>query len=121
MNFIKYNWPSITWAAFILVVCLMPGKDLPSINLWQFDKLEHMGVYIILAALTYWGWRRQTEYGWFHKHTFMKILIIAAVYGFAVEVMQKLFTTDRQFDLLDATANALGACIGSLISVKLFK
>jgi len=99
----------------------MPGKDLPGIHLWQFDKLEHMSVYIILAALTYWGWCKQTDFVWLRSHTFIKILIIAAVYGFAVEVMQKLFTTDRQFDLLDATANALGACIGSLISVKLFK
>ncbi|MFM2307331.1 MAG: hypothetical protein RLZZ367_2000 [Bacteroidota bacterium] len=120
-SFVKYNWPSILWAAFILVLCLMPGKDLPSISLFQADKLGHFGVYLVLAFLMWFGWRRQTSFTWLHQQAFIKILLITSSYGFVVEILQHLLTTDRHFDLYDALANAIGAIAGSLISVKLFK
>jgi VanZ family protein len=120
-SFLKYNWPSILWAGVILLLCLMPGKDLPSISLWEFDKIGHFCVYVLLALLMYYGWKKQNVYRFFHQHMLLKILIITSAYGFAVEIMQDLFTADRHFDLLDALANSIGAVTGSLISVKLFK
>jgi VanZ family protein len=119
-NFLKYNWPSLTWAAFILFLCLLPGKDLPSVSIFEFDKIGHFSVYLLLSALMFWGWKKQSSFAWLHVKPVLKIVLIAGAYGFAVEVMQELFTADRHFDLLDATANAIGATAGSLISVKLF-
>ena len=104
-----------------MVLCLMPGKDLPSISLFQADKLGHFGVYLVLAFLMWFGWRRQTSLTWLHQQAFIKILLITSSYGFVVEILQHLLTTDRHFDLYDALANAIGAIAGSLISVKLFK
>ncbi len=109
------------WAAFILWLCLMPGKDLPSVSIWEADKLGHFGVYTVLSCLMVYGWVTQATYSWFHRNTFLKILLITSCYGFAVEIMQDLLTADRHFDLLDALANAAGAIIGCLISVKVFK
>ncbi len=120
-SFIKYNWPSILWAAFILVLCLMPGRDLPSVSLFEYDKLGHFGIYFILSVAMFYGWQKQTRFSSLHVNMFLKIVLITAAYGFAVEVMQGTLTTDRQFDLFDALANSLGAIAGSLISVKLFK
>src|ERR1043165_1876607 len=108
-SFLKYNWPSILWAGVILLLCLMPGKDLPSISLWEFDKIGHFCVYVLLALLMYYGWKKQNVYRFFHQHMLLKILIITSAYGFAVEIMQDLFTADRHFDLLDALANSIGA------------
>lgn len=120
-SFLKYNWPSIAWAAFILVLCLMPGKDLPSVSIFEADKIGHFTVYTVLAFLMWYGWRKQTAFAWLQTNAFVKILLITAVYGFAVEIMQETFTADRHFDLLDALANSTGAVAGSLISVKLLK
>lgn len=120
-SYIKYNWPSILWAAFILLLCLMPGKDLPSVSIWEFDKIGHFCVYALLAALMTWGWNKQQQYVWLHKNVLLKIMLIAASYGFAVEILQEMFTADRHFDILDATANAIGALAGSIISVKLLR
>lgn len=113
-NFLKYNLPSILWAAFILGICLMPGRDLPKVELINADKLAHFICYVLLAFLTFYGWIKQSVYGWFHTNTFLKILLMTSVYGFAVEVMQDQFTADRHFDLYDALANSIGAVAGCI-------
>lgn len=120
-NFLKYNWPSILWAAFILTLCLLPGRDLPSVTFWEFDKVIHFAFYVILAGLMFWGWRKQDVFSALHTNTFLKILVIAFTYGFAVEILQEALTTDRHFDWLDALANSTGAVAGCLISVKLLR
>src|SRR5437016_4193536 len=99
----------------------MPGKDLPSISIFEADKIGHFCVYLLLSILMFYGWRKQSSFPYLHRNAFLKILIITSVYGFAVEVMQELFTADRHFELLDAAANSIGAVAGSLISVKLLK
>lgn len=120
-NFLKYNWPSILWAAFILTLCLLPGRDLPSVTIWEFDKVIHFAFYVILAGLMFWGWRKQDTFSALHTNTFLKILVITFTYGFAVEILQEALTTDRHFDWLDALANSTGAVAGCLISVKLLR
>ncbi len=109
------------WAAFILWLCLMPGKDLPSVTIWEADKIGHFGVYIVLSFLMFYGWIKQSTASWFRTNAFFKILLITSCYGFAVEVMQEFLTTDRHFDLLDALANTAGAITGCFVSVKLIK
>jgi VanZ family protein len=120
-NFLEYNWPSILWAAFILILCLMRGHDLPSVSIWEFDKLVHFAFYVILSALMFWGWKKQTYFSVLHLQTALKILAITITYGFAVEILQELVTADRHFELFDAIANSAGGIAGSLISVKLFR
>ena len=69
----------------------------------------------------FYGWKKQNTFPALHRNSFIKILFIAISYGVAIEIMQKLFTTTRHFELLDILADSSGAAIGSLISVKLFK
>ncbi len=121
LSFLKYNTPSILWAVFILVLCLMPGRELPSLTIWEFDKIGHFGVYLILSMLMVYGWRKQKSFSFLHTKALLKILLITSVYGFAVEVMQELFTTDRHFDMLDALANSTGAVVGSFFSAIFIK
>lgn len=90
----------------------MPGRDLPSVSLWEFDKVAHFGVYFILTGLMLWGWHKQSSFAWFKQNAFLKILLITFVYGFAVEVLQEMFTADRHFDVYDAVANSTGAVVG---------
>jgi VanZ family protein len=120
-SFLKYNWPSIFWAAFILVLCLMPGRELPSVSIWEFDKLVHFCFYFVLALLMFWGWKKQKTFPSLQLNLFLKILTLTFSYGFVVEILQELLTTDRHFELFDALANSAGATAGCLISVKLFR
>ena len=116
-SFLKYNTPSIIWALVILVLCLMPGKDLPNISILNFDKLAHFSVYFLLSLLMYYGWKKQNSFLALHRQTFIKILLLTSTYGFAVEIMQELFTVDRHFDIFDALANSIGAVAGSMLAV----
>ena len=116
-SFWKYNIASILWALLILILCLMPGKDLPTVEILNFDKLVHFGIYIVLALTMYYGWKKQDSFLSMHRNTITKILLLTSVYGFAVEVMQEIFTTDRNFDIFDALANSSGAVAGSLMGI----
>ena len=120
-NFIKYNSPSILWAAFILVICLMPGRNVPVVRILHFDKVVHVSIYIVFAVVTYYGWKRQITCRALHGHAALKIIILLALYGLAVEVMQETLTTDRHFDLYDALANGIGAVIGAFAGKAIFR
>ena len=115
-SFIKYNWPSILWAAFILVICLMPGRHVPHVSIPNFDKVVHTSIYLILAVFTYYGWIRQDGFAGLHQRTLIKVFLLLALYGFTIEVMQGTLTTDRNFDMYDELANSVGALIGVTIA-----
>ena len=91
-SFWKYNILSILWSLLILVLCLLPGKDLPTVDIINFDKLAHFSIYLLLAVMMYYGWKKQDSFIALHHKTAIKILIITSAYGFAVEIMQELFT-----------------------------
>ena len=97
-------------------ICLMPGRDLPSVSIWEFDKIVHFGVYFLLAVLLYWGWKKQQIVRFLHQQAALKIVLICVAYGFAVEVLQEWLTIDRHFDLFDALANGLGGLAGGWLS-----
>jgi VanZ family protein len=118
-SYLKYNWPSILWAAFILVICLMPGRHIPKITIPHFDKVVHTSIYTILGVLTYYGWSMQSGFLSLHQRTLFKIVILLSLYGFTIEVMQETLTQDRHFELLDEVANSCGAMIGTLIGKRL--
>ena len=113
-SFWKYNTISILWSMLILVLCLLPGKDLPTVDIVNFDKLVHFSIYLLLALMMYYGWKKQDTFLVLHHRTVIKILIITSSYGFVVEIMQELLTADRHFDLFDALANSTGGVAGSL-------
>ena len=120
-SFLKYNIASFLWAIVILVLCLMPGRHLPHITIWQFDKIVHFGLYFCFSILLYYGWEKQESFLTLHERTLLKTILFAAVFGFSVEVMQELFTADRHFELLDALANIIGATAGSFLAKPLIK
>ena len=120
-SFFKYNSIPILWAILILALCLMPGKDLPSITIFEFDKIVHFAIYMVLALLMYYGWKKQNSFLSLHHQTLLKIMILTFMYGFLVEVIQEFFTADRHFDILDALANSAGAISGSCLGAQLKK
>jgi glycopeptide antibiotics resistance protein len=114
--FLRTFLPSILWMIIILVLCLLPKRDIETIDFsWlpkNADKVVHAGFYIILAILLSFAFIK-------YKFRFRKLLIITlticAFYGFSIEVMQHYFTTTRHFELLDVLANSLGSVIGLII------
>ncbi len=104
-----YFFPPTLWAVFILVICLIPAREIPSVGLFQADKIVHIAVYFILTWLFYSSFQKN-KINLSPYHFFLLITTIIG-YGFFIEIAQELFTTDRHFDMWDAVANGLGTVL----------
>ncbi|QSE97499.1 VanZ family protein [Fulvivirga lutea] len=108
----KYYIASILWACLILGLTLTPGKSLPDVDLFSYDKLGHAGIFAIQAYLFVSGI-------YFDKKsvTFSVLvgLLITLVYGAGIEVAQE-FIPDRGMEFMDLVAN----CAGSIIGISVF-
>ncbi|MFY0252754.1 VanZ family protein [Chitinophaga sp. 30R24] len=113
MKAIRYYIPAILWIILILVLCTMPGKDIPSNSFLEqvhFDKVVHFGLFGGIVLLLSLGIFWQKKY--ISPLTLTLLIIVAASYGLAIEFIQKYWAVDRSFDLYDALADTLGAIAG---------
>lgn len=105
------------WATAILVVSVMPAEDLPSLHIWEPDKVMHAAVYGLLTWLVWLMLQKSRR-----NHRPLKNVIYAAglciAYGFCIEMIQKMLPT-RLFDLYDALANSIG-CALAVVLVLVF-
>ena len=114
-NLILFVKP-ILWLAVIAVLSLMPGEDLPEIPLMQlphFDKMVHIGMYFMLALLLVKPVRTLRLPVW------PVILLIVALIGGMIEILQFAAAQYRSASWLDFFANLAGAAAGLLTFVKL--
>jgi hypothetical protein len=106
-NLLRYALPAFAWTTIITVLCLMPGKDLPSVSIVNFDKFVHVSFFGMLNFLYLrWG-----VFGNGLTLSSIKITIFTIFYGGSIEIIQGTFYTDRHADLMDFIANTAGALI----------
>ncbi|HTF03791.1 MAG TPA: VanZ family protein [Bacteroidia bacterium] len=113
----KHLWPAIVWALCILVMCGMPGSDIPRISFLEilaFDKWVHAGIFLILVVLLIRGFRLQFN-GWWSANAVLVSLVFCVVYGGVLELLQGAVFEERSADVLDFIANSFGAIIGVLL------
>lgn len=116
-------WPAIFWSAIIIILLSIPGSDLPEetsfLSIPYFDKWVHLGIFALFVVL--WCWyinaRRPATR---RTGSFIYITIIAILLGYIMELVQKYFVPNRDYDLWDVVADAVGALAGLLISLKIF-
>ena len=113
--FFRHNLFGILWAILILILSIMPGRDLPEVNIVQIDKLVHMSFYLILTVLLVRGFFKQYTFPFLKNHAINVVVLIGVLYGIIIEIIQGAFTADRHFDLWDAFANSIGVMIGVII------
>lgn len=107
--FLRYNFLSIGWMLLIIILSFLPGKDLPEVNIFQFDKIVHFVFYFLLFLFTAYGWRKQWQFAMLQKIALEFVLLFCFAFGLSIEFGQVIFTADRHFDLMDILANSLGA------------
>ncbi len=119
--FLPRNYiPALLWLSVILVLSLTPGKELPAVDIWSFDKFAHIGVYILLV----WLWLRAIlqSHDIDQKIFFKKSSLVfwtTVGFGVVLEFMQGAWITDRYFDQLDIVANTIG-CLAGVFAYRLF-
>ena len=112
---IKKFLPGIIWFFIIIVLLLLPSRDIPSTGGWfkdlPVDKFVHFGIFGLLtflflrpAAFLNLSKRKSEIYLAF-------VVISSIIWGIITEYLQEIFTTDRAFDLLDWAADSLGIIV----------
>lgn len=103
-------WCAYTWAAIIFAACLIPGREVPSLSIFQYDKLIHFGIFALLAFLLLFLVKEPKK-----VHGLL-VFLACTGYGYFVELLQGSGITEgRAFDHLDAFADSLGAVAGVVI------
>ena len=118
--FLNKNKFGIAWTLLILLVCLMPGDNLPSSSFLSFkgaDKVIHSTFYLVLIILVGSG-----LVNYFHSsYSRNRIFVIAFLYclflGVGIEFIQSVFVAGRVGDIFDVLANGIGASVGAIILI----
>lgn len=102
---------SILWALVILVLTLTPGKHVPQIGIFSYDKLGHTAIFGILSFLIPYGLVRIQSIKFSLKRILWISFVFTMLYGLGLEIMQH-FIPGRAMDYVDAIANTAGALGG---------
>lgn len=112
----------IVWAGIILILCSVPGKDIPTAGWMQMvslDKWVHFFIFVVqmIFVMRAVDARNSPEQRSI-SHWIWFVAVVA--YGGLTELYQQYFLTDRQADIYDFVANAAGATAGWLIYERYF-
>lgn len=116
--FFKHTRWALLWALLILVLCGIPGRDIPHISfleLLNFDKFVHAGIFFVLILLTVRGFVLQTTFLMMQQHPKTIAFIFCIIYGGSLEIMQGTLFEQRSADVLDFVANSFGVAVGVLL------
>ena len=120
--FFKYTKWAMLWALLILVLCGIPGRDIPHISfleLLSFDKFVHASIFFILVLLTVRGFVVQTTFLSLKNSARFIAFVLCVLYGGALEIMQGTLFEQRTASIFDFIANSFGAAIGLLFYKKI--
>jgi len=104
-----FFWLAILWTVLIVIGLTIPGGALPYGSLWEFDKLIHFGLFLVLTVL----WLEAMAFGRISRSIMILALIVA--FSFLSEVYQQLLPFERTADIFDAVADSIGAGVGFVI------
>lgn len=113
---LSHRFPALAWTFFIFILLSLPGKMLPNeshFSIPQLDKLVHIvlfGSFVFLWSF-YFSARRVTTN---LNLKYLQITFIACLYGYAMELIQKYFIPNRDYDIQDIAADVVGAFLGYL-------
>ena len=119
MSIHQRSWAVLlfAWTVLIMVLSVIPGADLPTLTLWEPDKIMHAFVYGVLTFLTFQWLKSFPAFASLNKKAIISV-IVCILYGFIIELIQLILPT-RKFDLLDELANTIG-CLISVAVILVF-
>lgn len=110
--------PAIAWAIVILVLCGIPGRDIPHISFLEilsFDKWVHAGIFFVLVILSIRSFRLQKRSAYFRNNAAFMAAGLAIPYGGLLEILQGTIFSERSADFLDFLANSFGCLTAAFL------
>lgn len=98
-----------SWTLLIFVLCLLPGKEIPKVDIPFIDKWAHVVLFGIFSFL--WLCAIPTR-----RLVHLLLLFVITVFlGWLVEYIQGNYVQGRYQDDMDTLADAVGGLVGILI------
>ncbi|APA00927.1 VanZ family protein [Flavobacterium commune] len=105
---------ALCWTANILYLCLIRISELPEIKISYIDKYIHAFFYFVFSLL--WFYALQFYFKKVsRKKLFVVVVLMAFVFGIAIELFQTFLTTSRSGDVIDVVANTAGSLLAILL------
>ena len=111
----KFYFPAIIWALIILILSGYPGKYIPEVPVWQFDKLVHSTIYAILSFCLLIPYYQQYIERNKRLQIGLLIIFISTFYGGFMEILQNSIFINRSGNWYDFIANMIGGIIGVIL------
>jgi VanZ family protein len=115
--------PAIIWLLISTILLCLPGSAFPKETwldkIW-FDKWVHIGLFAIMVTLWCWAYSNKYLLKSKTRSLFILLALIWLVYGFVMELVQGQFIPNRDFELGDVGADAIGCFLGLLFSNQRF-
>ncbi|MBC8044143.1 MAG: VanZ family protein [Rhizobacter sp.] len=107
------QFPAVLCALAIFIQSSIPSKDIPKLDLFNYDKLIHAGIYFIFTFALARAVRHQQKFSYLAEHWFISTLLLATLYGISDETHQ-YFTPGRSAEIMDLNADVLGIALAAL-------
>lgn len=119
----QQKW-AILWTVVVLVFCNMHISDSVGKSAFffeGFDKMTHMGFFFVLSVLLFFGKIKYQHAYNFRTLTIFKILLINAIIGGGIELLQWKVFTYRSAEWWDFGCDMLGASMAVFSYILLHK
>ena len=113
-------WPARIWAIILGILMLLPQNAFPNSKLFSYDKLAHLGVFLIFSILVLAGYQLKGKLDDGNTKYRNRALTISIVYGIVLEFLQQ-FVPGRMSDIYDLIANFTGALLGVIVFMIFIK
>lgn len=95
------------WTLLIFILCLLPGKDIPEVDVPLIDKWTHL---VLFGGFTFfWFCSRPLP----TARRIISLFLWSLAVGIIIEILQGTLTfLGRSMELLDAVADSIGGLLG---------
>ena len=121
--FLRYNLLTFIWAAFILLLSVLPGGAIgfPAIlNFIPVDKLVHLFIYCVFVFIMMVGFKKQYSVTWLRYYSATSAILIAISYGILMELLQGFVIMDRNLEFYDIIASSVGSLLGYWLFIQVY-
>jgi len=109
-RFYRSALPAVLWAAWIFIASSVPSDDFPASPIFDYDKLIHLSIYFVFAALMYRAFRFEGISPVLRSRAALLTIAIVVFYGASDEFHQH-FVPGRSMDVFDWIADVTGGIL----------
>ena len=118
--FLKYNFFTVLWMVFILLLTLVTGENKTSMEYPHFDKVIHLFSFCALSFFMIIGFTKQDRYSSLRFEPSRYALLFSIAYGLVIELVH-IAVPEREFQAFDLLSDVIGCFLGYFLFVLVYR